>query len=141
MGYDYFLSGNVIKGLQIGKTLGFPTANIEVKERYKLIPADGVYAVKAELDGKTHKGMPHKEKRLYHGMLNIGVRPTLHNEGDGKNKKSIEINIFDFDDDIYDQRLTVYFKARIRDEKKFDDLEALKKQLLIDKEKSIRLLA
>ncbi|MBN4051370.1 bifunctional riboflavin kinase/FMN adenylyltransferase, partial [bacterium AH-315-M05] len=151
LGYDYFLSGNVIKGSRIGQTLGFPTANIEVKEKYKLIPADGVYAVKAELDGKIHKGLPHKvypvksllfhgEERLYRGMLNIGVRPTLHKEEDGESKKSIEINIFDFDDDIYDQRLTVYFKARIRDEKKFDDLEALKKQLLIDKETSISLL-
>jgi len=141
LGYDYFLSGNVIKGRQVGQTLGFPTANIEVEETYKLIPADGVYAVKVELDREIHKGLPHKEERLYRGMLNIGVRPTLHKEGDGERKKSIEINIFDFDDDIYDQRLTVYFKARIRDEKKFDDLEALKKQLLIDKEKSIRLLA
>jgi len=130
LGYDYFLSGNIIKGNRIGQTLGFPTANIEVEEKYKLIPADGVYAVKAELDGKIHKG-----------MLNIGVRPTLYKEGDGESKKSIEINIFDFDDDIYDQRLTVYFKARIRDEKKFDNLEALKKKLIIDKEKSIRLLA
>jgi len=141
LGYDYFLSGNVIKGSQVGQTLGFPTANIEVEEKYKLIPADGVYAVKAESDGEIHKGLPHKEERLYRGMLNIGVRPTLHPEGDGESKKSIEINIFDFNDDIYDQRLTVYFKARIRDEKKFDDLEALKKQLLIDKEKSISLLA
>jgi len=74
-------------------------------------------------------------------LLNIGVRPTLHPERDGESKKSIEINIFDFDDDIYNQRLTIYFKARIRDEKKFDDLEALKRQLLIDKEKSISLLA
>lgn len=132
LGYDYFLNGTVIKGSRVGQTLGFPTANIEVEEKYKLIPADGVYAVKTELDGEIHNG-----------MLNIGVRPTLNPDGSGhgERKKSIEINIFDFDDDIYDQRLTVYFKARIRDEKKFDDLEALKKQLLIDKEKSISLLA
>lgn len=132
LGYDYFLNGTVIKGSRVGQTLGFPTANIEVEEKYKLIPADGVYAVKTELDGEIHNG-----------MLNIGVRPTLNPDGSGQGerKKSIEINIFDFDDDIYDQRLTVYFKARIRDEKKFDDLEALKKQLLIDKEKSISLLA
>ena len=132
LGYDYFLTGNVIKGSRVGQTLGFPTANIVVEEKYKLIPADGVYAVKAKLNGKVHNG-----------MLNIGVRPTLNPDGPdhGKNKKSIEINIFDFNDDIYNHRLTVSFRARIRDEKKFDDLEALKKQLLIDKEKSISLLA
>ena len=131
LGYDYFLNGNVIKGRGVGQTLGFPTANIRVDEKYKLIPADGVYAVNAGLDGEIHKG-----------MLNIGVRPTLHPETivNAKVNKSIEINIFDFDDDIYDKRLTVYFKARIRDEKKFDDLEALKEQLLIDKEKSISML-
>ncbi|MFH1319895.1 MAG: riboflavin biosynthesis protein RibF [Bacteroidota bacterium] len=144
LGYDYFLSGNVIMGSNVGRSLGFPTANIKVEEKHKLVPANGVYVVKIKLNGE-----------IYQGMLNIGVRPTLSTGSGGKptgeiiqgtqgqevSKRSIETHIFNFDKNIYDQRITLYFIARIRDEKRFDDLEALKRQLVIDKEKSINLLS
>lgn len=117
------LSGIVVQGLKIGRTLNFPTANIEVKEEYKLIPPNGVYQVQSIIKNK-----------LIFGMMNIGVRPTL-----GKGSKSIEIHFFDFDMDLYHQELTVEFLSKIREEHKFDSLEKLKKQILKDKKKCIQL--
>ena len=118
LGYNYSLSGNVVKGNQLGKTIGFPTANIAVKSRYKLIPANGVYAVKVKVADV-----------LYDGMLNIGVRPTVNGQS-----LTIEANIFAFDAIIYDETITVYFVDRIRNEMKFSGLESLKEQLKKDKE-------
>lgn len=124
LGYDYTLSGKVIHGEKKGRGLGFPTANISVENRYKLIPAIGIYAVHVLLDGKT-----------YNGMLYIGYRPTLNGR-----YQSIEVNIFDFDNDIYGKQITVQFKDRIRDDMKFDMMEELQAQLHRDKEMALNLL-
>ena len=118
LGRHYSLTGHVIHGNKIGRSLGFPTANIQVKENYKLIPSDGIYAVRI-----CH------EYNKYNGMLNIGQRPTI-----GGENKTIEVNIFDFDQDIYESEITIEFVDLIRKEIKFSSLEALKKQLKTDKE-------
>ncbi len=125
LGHDYTLTGKVIHGEKKGHELGYPTANISVESRYKLIPAIGIYAVKTEVDGK-----------LYDGMLYIGFRPTLNGT-----YQSIEVNIFDFDKDIYGQHITVHFMSRLRDDMKFDNVEDLKKQLLLDKQMAVNLLS
>lgn len=116
LGRPYSLSGTVVKGQQLGRTIGFPTANIQVKETYKLIPANGVYVVKAHYYGES-----------YQGMLNIGVRPTV----DGK-EKSIEANLFHFGKDIYGETLKIEFLHYLRPEEKFNSLEELKNQLYLD---------
>jgi riboflavin kinase/FMN adenylyltransferase len=121
LGYQYFFSGKVVKGKQLGRTIGFPTANIQIDEEYKLIPKNGVYIVKSTISDKT-----------YFGMMNIGTRPTV----DGKNL-TIEVYFFDFEKDIYDTSITVSILDRIRDEKKFDSFDDLKKQIEKDKETSI----
>jgi riboflavin kinase/FMN adenylyltransferase len=120
LGYDYFLSGKVVGGNRIGRKIGFPTANIVPDDPHKLIPRDGVYAVHLE-----RKGV------LYPGMLNIGFRPTIEA---GMAIKTIEVNLFDFQDDIYDQDVLLHFRNRIRDEKKFRGIEHLREQLVIDRE-------
>jgi riboflavin kinase/FMN adenylyltransferase len=125
LGYNYFIKGIVIEGNKMGRTIGFPTANIKVDQWYKLIPSKGVYAVKVMLDN-----------RHFNGMLNIGHRPTL-NKNDNE---TIEVNIFNFEEDIYNKEIQIDFYERIRDEKKFNNLEALKKQLEIDKQKVIQIL-
>lgn len=116
LGRDYGLSGVIIKGQQLGRSIGFPTANIKVLHDYKLIPGDGAYAVAVDL-----------EEKIYQGMLNIGNRPTVNGM-----EQTVEVNLFDFSGDLYDKRLTVYFKKYLRAEKKFADLEALKEQLKKD---------
>lgn len=116
LGRPYELNGLVIKGQQIGRSIGFPTANIHIPNDYKLIPKDGVYAVEAAVDGT-----------LYKAMLNIGNRPTV----DGS-KKTVEANLFDFQGDLYDRQITVYFHEFLREERKFESLEALKNQLYQD---------
>lgn len=116
LGRPYELNGIVIKGQQIGRSIGFPTANIHIPNDYKLIPKDGVYAVEALVGGS-----------IYKSMLNIGNRPTV----DGT-KKTVEANLFDFQGDLYDKQITVYFREFIRDEHKFESLEALKNQLILD---------
>ncbi len=116
LGYEYSITGKVVHGNGIGKTIGYPTANIEVSNEYKLITANGVYACRVEVDGK-----------IYGGMGNIGFRPTIDDD-----KFTIEVNIFDFDKDIYGETITIYFVDRLRNEVKFDSLEALKKQLAED---------
>ena len=117
LGYFYPINGKVVKGNARGRTIGFPTANILVENKWKLIPADGVYAVKVKLGRKQ-----------FYGMLNIGERPTLSD-----NEHRIEVHIFDFSAEIYDADIKVEFIKRIREEKQFDNLELLKKQLQIDK--------
>ncbi|OFX78257.1 MAG: riboflavin biosynthesis protein RibF [Bacteroidetes bacterium GWE2_29_8] len=121
LNYDYPLSGKVVIGKQLGRSIGFPTANIEVKDPYKLIPSNGVYVVKVEI-----------QEKYYKGMLYIGKRPTLSEE-----KISVEVNIFDFNQNIYDENITVYFKDFIREEIKFVNFNALKNQLEKDKEKAL----
>ena len=122
LGYDFFFEGIVVEGNKLGRTLGYPTANLQVGIEEKLVPGNGVYAVTVALPDGTQKN----------GMMNIGVRPTV----DGK-KRMIEVNIFDFDKDIYGTTLRVYVKKYLRGERKFDGLDALKQQLTIDKEQSL----
>lgn len=124
LGHSYSISGKVVHGQKKGRDIGFPTANIYISEKHKLIPADGVYAVKIK-----HSGIK------YDGMLNIGNNPTIENKG-----RSIEVNIFDFDKQIYDELTTIYFVKRLRDEKKFGGIDELKSQLLLDKENALKAL-
>ena len=124
LGRPYELNGLVIKGQQIGRSIGFPTANIHIPNDYKLIPKDGVYAVEALVEGN-----------LYKSMLNIGNRPTV----DGT-KKTVEANLFDFQGDLYNKQITVFFREYIREERKFESLEALKSQLMLDQQTAKSLL-
>ena len=117
LGYNYSIEGVVVGGYRVGRTIGFPTANLDLRESNKLIPSDGVYAVRVEVKGC-----------LYAGMLNIGYRPTL----DNGSKKSIEVHILRFDEDIYDEKIRVYFVSRIRSEMKFSGLDELIAQLKRD---------
>ena len=117
LGYRYGLHGVVVAGNRLGRTLGFPTANMQLYEPLKLVPADGVYLVEVETLG-----------RHFHGMTNIGVRPTVSGAG----VRTIETHIFDFDELIYGLDLRVRFIAKIRDERRFDSLEGLKAQLASD---------
>ena len=125
LGYNYMLTGVVKKGKGLGRQLSFPTANLFIAEKYKLIPKNGVYVVKSILNGK-----------LFYGMMNIGFNPTV----DGSTK-SIEIHFFDFNSDLYGQNIQVDIIERIRDEHKFKSLEELKTQLLEDKETSISIIS
>ena len=117
LGYNYLFSGTVIHGKKLGRTIGFPTANLKIEESYKLIPAIGVYAVKCTVGTKT-----------VNGMLNIGTNPTV----DGQNT-SIEVHLFDFQEDLYDKKITVELIKWIRDEQKFASVDELKQQLHKDK--------
>lgn len=114
--YNYFISGEVVKGKGIGRTLDYPTANIRIKESYKLIPRDGVYVVKSVIDNATVSG-----------MMNIGTNPTVSGKA-----RSIEVHFFDFDKDIYGNVLKIEFLHWLRSEQKFENLDALKKQLSND---------
>lgn len=124
LGQPYRITGMVVTGDKIGKTLGYPTANIEIDTKYKLIPADGIYAVTV-----THG------HHRYGGMLYIGYRPTL--EG---TRRNIEVNIFDFDEDIYGEILTVHFHKLLRGDQKFEGLEEMKVQLQKDKAYALKVL-
>jgi riboflavin kinase/FMN adenylyltransferase len=117
LGYNYPLTGTVTKGKQLGRTIGYPTANIKIEEDYKLIPQNGVYIVKSFIEGK-----------LLFGMMNIGTRPTV----DGTTQ-TIEIHFFDFNKDIYETQITISIIKRMRSEQKFKSVDALKSQLNIDK--------
>ena len=117
LGYNYFITGEVIKGKGIGRTIDFPTANIYIKEHYKLIPNDGVYVVKSKIENSE-----------VYGMMNIGTNPTVN----GK-KRSIEVHFFNFRKDIYNYKLKIEFLNRLRSEQKFENLEALRSQLQNDK--------
>lgn len=118
LGYNYFINGKVIRGLQIGRVIGYPTANIKSGERFKLIPANGVYVVKVSIDRQV---MP--------GVLSTGTNPTVNRD---KTKKSIEVHIFDFEGDIYGKQIRVEFLKRLREEKKFDSIEELASQIATD---------
>lgn len=117
LGYPYYLTGEVVKGNSIGRTLNFPTANIHIPEDYKLIPKDGVYVVKATIKSKE-----------YYGMMNIGHKPTLNAK-----RRSVEVHFFNFNHDLYGDVLKVEILERLREEQKFQDLEKLKQQLEQDK--------
>jgi riboflavin kinase / FMN adenylyltransferase len=133
LGYLFFFSGTVMHGDKIGRTLGYPTANIRMTEEEKIVPGNGIYAVYAELLTDGHRPLANG-KRLK-GMMSIGFRPTV----DGK-KKVIEVNLFDFGEEIYDRVLRVYVKKYLREEVKFDSLEALVKQIDRDKVDSLGVL-
>ena len=117
LGYDYFLTGTIVKGKQLGRTIGFPTANLQIEEDYKLIPQNGVYLVKSLIAGKPT-----------FGMMNIGTNPTV-----GGENQSIEIHFFDFEGNLYDTEISVSILHRLRDEQKFKSIEALSAQLQKDK--------
>jgi riboflavin kinase / FMN adenylyltransferase len=125
LGYHYFFSGKVVKGNQLGRTIGYPTANLVVQDENKLVPASGVYAVDLKISGYADT--------IFRGMMNIGTRPTV----DGTIEVT-EVNIFDFDREIYGETLTVYLRKHLRNEVKFDGLEALKQQLGRDKEAAMQ---
>lgn len=117
LGYNYFLTGEVVKGKQLGRTINFPTANLKIQEKYKLIPQNGVYIVKSVINEQT-----------VFGMMNIGFNPTVN----GQNQ-TIEIHYFDFDADLYHQKIRVSILQRIRSEQKFESVDLLKAQLEKDK--------
>ena len=123
LGYAYFFSGKVVLGNQLGRTIGYPTANLLIEDEKKLVPANGVYAVQVQLQERPAK---------LRGMMNIGMRPTVHGT-----KRVIEVNIFDFDEMIYGSILTITLVKFLRAEVKFDGLDALKAQLAKDKINSI----
>lgn len=125
LGYAYMLTGTIKRGKGIGRQLNFPTANLTITETFKLIPKNGAYIVKSTIG-----------KRTIHGMMNIGYNPTVNGR-----EKTIEINFFDFEGDLYEQKIQVNLLHRLRDERKFESLEALKTQLAKDKEKSLEIIS
>lgn len=127
LGYYYTLSGEVIGGKKIGRGIGYPTANIKPYDQYKLIPANGVYAVEVQLESTKYKG-----------MLSIGSNPTVNTD---VRLRSIEVNILDFEGNIYGHKISIIFRKRLRDEKKFDNTSQLADQMKLDKENTIRFLS
>jgi riboflavin kinase/FMN adenylyltransferase len=125
LGYNYFILGQVEKGNRLGSKIGFATANIRCCDTAKQIPPDGVYVVTSEWNGN-----------VFGGMLNIGIRPTVSNT----DKKSIEVHMFGHEGDLYDEVLKVSFVAKLRDEMRFNSLEELKSQLLLDKKHALSIL-
>src|SRR5450759_674133 len=126
LGYSYSMSGTIVEGRKIGRSIGFPTANIKPDYQYKLIPGNGVYAVEVQLDGIRHPG-----------MLSIGSNPTVNSDS---RARSIEVNILDFNENIYGKSISVIFRKRLRDEIKFDDTEQLAEQMKLDKQQVLLLL-
>lgn len=126
LGYTYGVTGQVVKGVQIGRTLGFPTANIEPEDRHKMIPGMGVYAVMVEVDGASYKG-----------MLNIGIRPTVHSSAE---YPTIEVHLIDYSGDLYGKEIHVKFIRKIREEMKFEGLQGLREQLTQDKVSVLKVL-
>jgi len=125
LGYSYMLSGKIIKGKGLGRQLGYPTANLRIKETYKLIPKNGAYVIKSHLKG-----------REVYGMMNIGYNPTVDGE-----KQSIEIHFLDFEEDLYNQNLQVNILEWIREEQKFNTLDELKEQLHKDQITTRRIIS
>ena len=121
LGYSYFLNGTVVKGKQLGRTIGFPTANIHIEEEHKLIPKIGVYVVKALVN-----------EEIVYGMMNIGFNPTVNGE-----KQTVEVHLFNFDKDIYEQNIQVSLLHYIREEQKFGSVDALKDQLKKDQNQAL----
>ena len=126
LGYEFFFSGEVVHGDKLGRKLGYPTANLKIQNEEKIIPGNGIYAVYAQPEGAAKK---------LKGMMSVGFRPTV----DGK-KRVVEVNLFDFDKEIYGQSLKVYVKKFLREEVKYDSLEALVKQIDQDKINSLQVL-
>lgn len=126
LGYQFFFSGLVVDGDKLGRQLGYPTANLRVEDEEKLVPSNGIYAVYA---------LPENETEPLKGMMSIGIRPTVNGT-----KRVIEVNLFQFDRDIYGQHLRVFVKKFLRQEIKFDSLEALVKQIDQDKTDSLDVL-
>jgi riboflavin kinase/FMN adenylyltransferase len=126
LGYEYSLKGSVVEGKKIGRKIGFPTANLRPSDRNKLIPGNGVYAVNAYIDN-----------RKYSGMLSIGYNPTINKN---RSARSIEVNIFDFDENIYGREIEVIFRYRLRDEKEFGSTGELSRQMKRDKKNTLNLL-
>lgn len=124
LGYEFMLTGKVVGGKKIGKTINFPTANIQIKESYKLIPKTGVYLAKATINNST-----------YFGMMNIGYRPTVN----GKNK-TIEIHFFNFNGNLYQKTIQVNLLCFLRNEQKFNSVEELKSQLILDKQNALSII-
>ena len=125
LGYEYSITGKVVFGNRIGRTIGFPTANIELEDEFKLISKVGVYACRVQWNGK-----------IYKGMGNIGYRPTIE-----KGDLTIEVHIFDFDQEIYGDTITIFFIERIRDEIRFENLSALRHQLILDMARVLEILS
>ena len=125
LGYEFSYTGKVIHGQQVGHKMGYPTANIDVAEEFQLIEKQGVYATFAEIDGKS-----------YPAMTYIGKRPTMHDN----RPQSIETYIISFDGDLYDKEIKIRFVDFVRDDKKFDNFEALKRQISIDEQQIINIL-
>lgn len=121
LGYAYFLTGEVVKGKQLGRTIGFPTANIQIEEDYKLIPKNGVYVIKTTIN----------QKEVF-GMMNIGFNPTVNGQ-----KQTIEVNLFDFDADIYGEKLEISLLKYLREEQKFGSVDLLTAQLNLDKKTAL----
>ena len=124
LGYECFLTGTVVKGKQLGATIGFPTANLQIEENYKLIPRNGVYVVKSIINQKT-----------VFGMMNIGFNPTVAGE-----HLSIEIHYFDFNGDLYDQKISVSLLEYLRAEQKFESVALLKQQLEKDRKTALKFI-
>ena len=122
LGYNFNINGDVVKGKSIGKSIGFPTANIKIAEGYKIMPKNGVYLVRCFF-----------EKEKLYGMMNIGFNPTF-----GSNDKTLEVNIFDFDKDLYGETIRIEFLNFIREEIKFENVELLQNQLIKDRENCIK---
>ena len=118
LGYPYFISGTVVNGDHLGHKLGFPTANIDTRSLIKVLPKDGVYAVSISVQGK-----------LFQGMANVGIRPTIN----ANKQRNLEVHIFDFNKDIYNEKISIHFHEWIREEKKFSDIDNLKEQIFADK--------
>jgi len=128
LGYDYYIRGRVVSGRKIGRKMGFPTANIAPLFIHKLIPRAGVYAAEVLIEGDS----------VWHAsMLNIGLRPTI---SDADGRQTIEVHVIDFDADLYEKVVTVRFRHRLRDEMRFENVDALAAQLIKDREKTISLL-
>jgi len=124
LGYAYLLTGTIVKGKGIGRTINFPTANLKIEESYKLIPKNGVYIIQSTINNS-----------IVFGMMNIGYNPTVNGEG-----QSIEIHFFDFKENLYDKKIQIQVLKRIRDEEKFDSLEQLTEQLEKDKSTALNYL-
>jgi riboflavin kinase/FMN adenylyltransferase len=127
LGYFYTLGGTVVGGRKIGRSIGFPTANIKPEDQYKLVPGNGVYAVEVRLN-----------EGIYPGMLSIGSNPTVNNDG---RARTIEVHIINFNRDVYGNRMSVIFRKRLRDEIKFENTQKLAEQMEVDKQITMKLLS
>jgi riboflavin kinase / FMN adenylyltransferase len=127
LGYPYFLEGKIVGGKQIGRIMGFPTANISPGDPHKLVPATGVYAVEVVIS-----------KEVFFGMMNIGFRPTLDRTGEGK---TLEVHILNFEENVYNHDIQIRFVNRLRDEQNFNSMDELKSQLILDKARTLEILS